>query len=182
MASLSGSSPEDTPERRTRDAKCIKYSWFLLPILLGGLLVLALHPTWVINPVSLVGGDIFIWAGAGGCCGADGSGERAMGTSTRAQAPLERRDAVETVMVASVSRTGTNLWTFWSRLWMVLPSSGIQSADRSVPSGHRHGLSASRIKQSTGRHQSQPFIRYSRAITMAVRYLFGRRWNIFFGR
>ena len=52
LALPSGSSPEDTPERRSRDAKCIKYSWFLLPLLLGGLLVLALHPTWVVNPVS----------------------------------------------------------------------------------------------------------------------------------
>jgi len=52
LALPSGSSPEDTPARRSRDAKCIKYSWFLLPLLLGGLLVLALHPTWVVNPVS----------------------------------------------------------------------------------------------------------------------------------
>jgi len=57
LALPSGSSPEDTPERRSRDAKCIKYSWFLLPLLLGGLLVLALHPTWVVNPVSFGSGS-----------------------------------------------------------------------------------------------------------------------------
>ena len=74
MALPSGSSPEDTPERRSRDAKCIKYSWFLLPLLLGGLLVLALHPTWVVNPVSfgsarVIGGCL--WHGRVGGGAAD---------------------------------------------------------------------------------------------------------------
>ena len=53
LPSRPGASPEETPERnRPRDAKCMKYSWFLLPLLLGGLLVLALHPTWTFDPVS----------------------------------------------------------------------------------------------------------------------------------
>lgn len=135
MASPSGASPEDTPERRTRDAKCIKYSWFLLPVLLGGLLVLALHPTWVINPVSAIGTHFYMvgcgrmlrirrewWKGHGlidAGAGARSNGGRPLRPSWLAWL---RADSI----------TGTKSCAFDPVYrGSVLPSSGIQSADGS---------------------------------------------------